>query len=81
MNQDRSRMLIEGRAYVRLIEAADVLLAGEGDDAERTLLHKMRQTYTSKLRELIGKLPPEATAEILAASDKIIGPVGDVSRN
>ncbi len=59
MNQDRSRLIIDGRAYVRLIEAADVLLAGARNDAERALLHKMRQTYTRKLHELIGQLPPK----------------------
>jgi len=81
MNQNRSQVIAQGRAYVRLIEAADVLLAGEMEEAEDTLLHQVRQIFTGKLRELVATLPPEITAEILAASEKIKGPTKGFSPN
>jgi hypothetical protein len=41
----------------------------------------VRRLYRKRLRELIAVVPADAGAEILAASDNIKGPVGDVSLN
>ena len=70
-----------GRAYVRLIEAVDVLLAGEAGGQEAALLHQVRRLATARLRALVAELPPEMAAQILAASDKLAAPVSDVSKN
>jgi hypothetical protein len=45
MDKDRSEteVIRQGRAYVRLIEAADVLLADDLDEAERVLLEQVRR--------------------------------------
>lgn len=81
MSDDRAQVIARGRAYVRLIEAADMLLTEEIEEAERTLLRRVRRTYTHKLRELVAELPPEVTAEILAASERIGGSIQSFSKN
>ena len=73
--------ITQGRAYVRLIEAADVLLAGDLDEAERVLLEQVCQAYKSKLRALVGSQPPAVTAQILASSENIKGPAGEFGMN
>ena len=73
--------IVQGRAYVRLIEAADVLLAGDLDKAERVLLEQVRQASKQKLRALIGSLPPALTAQILAISENIKAPTGEFGQN
>jgi hypothetical protein len=67
------RVITSGRAYVRLIEAADALL-GYCPAWTEALLSR-------RLRGLVRALPPEMGAEILAASEKIEGPVQGVGRN
>ena len=67
---------------VRLIESIDVLLANSGSWRESVLLRMTRGLYRHRLRGFVGALPPEWSAEILAASDRVGGgPVQDPSRN
>ena len=77
MNDQISR----GRAYVVLIEAAEVLLAGDLDEAKPVLLEQVRQVYKDKLRALVGSQPPAVTAQILVASENINRPAREFGRN
>jgi hypothetical protein len=45
------------------------------------LLRLVRALYRHRLRGLVAALPPEMRAEILAASEKIEGPVQEFGRN
>jgi len=74
-------VIAPGRAYVRLVEAANFLLKRDPPEVERALLLQLRSLYTRKLREIVGEFPPEITAEILIASDKIFGVVRESSQN
>jgi hypothetical protein len=69
-----------GRAMVKLLEGVDYLYP-ESRRVERLTLKIVRCLYRKRLRELIALMPPDAGAEILAASENITGPVGDVSLN
>ena len=80
-NEIHDKVITQGRAYVRLIEATDLLLTGHVARTERLLLRLVHSLYTHRLRGLVGELPPEITAEILAISEKIKGPVGEITRN
>ena len=79
--QLRGRMIVQGRAMVRLVESIDVLLENSGSRRETWLLKATRGLYRSRLRQLVATLPTDMSAEILAASDGINGPIGDVSVN
>ena len=48
---------------------------------EQLLLRLVRALYTRRLRGLVAILPPELTAEILAASEKTSGVVTGFSPN
>ena len=65
--------------------AVQRVLAGDrwisGPLVERLTLKLVRWLYRKRLRELIALVPADAGAEILAASENIKGPVGDVSLN
>lgn len=74
-------LISQGRAYVRLIEAAGLLLDGELDDAERVLLEQVRRVYTAKLRALVVAQPPAVTAQVLAASERINAPAQEFLKN
>ena len=65
------RVIVTGRAY----EAADVLLSQNPALTERVLLRLVRALYSHRLRDLVAVLPGDITGEILAASDKMTGPV------
>ena len=69
-----------GRAMVKLLEGADYLYP-ESRRVARLTLKIVRRLYRKRLRELIALVPADAGAEILAASENIKGPVGDVSLN
>ena len=51
------RVIVTGRAYVRMIEAADVLLDHRPAWTERLLLQLVRAVYTRRLRGLVAALP------------------------
>ncbi len=81
MTHDRQVTVAQGRACVRLIEAAEALLAGEFEPESRYTLQQARQACVAQLRSLVADLPPHVTAQILVASERLIGPAGDVSKN
>jgi hypothetical protein len=85
LNTSPQRVITAGRACVRLIEAADALLDNRPARTEALLSRRLRglvrALYRRRLRGLIGALPAEMGAEILAASEKIEGPVQEVGRN
>ncbi len=71
-----------GRAYVRLIEATDIILLGcQPFWTERMVLQFVRMLFTRRLRKLVVLLPPEGVAEILTASDRIQMLIGDPASN
>jgi len=70
-----------GRACVRIIEAADLLLGRDPAWTERLLLRLVRTLYTHRLRGLVLALPADITSEILAASEQTLGPVRGFSNN
>jgi hypothetical protein len=78
--QITSNMITTGRAYVRLVEAADVLLDRQPVWTERLLLRFVRALYSHRLRELVAVLPSDIMGEILAASEKM-GLVRGASQN
>ncbi len=77
----KENMITTGRAYVRLVEASDLLLDRQPVWTERLLLRFVRTLYSHRLRELVGVLPSDIMGEILAASEKITGPVRGPSQN
>lgn len=73
--------IVNGRAYVRLIEATDVLLKSTLTAHDRHAMERAQKVAKTNLRELVANLPPELTAQILIASEAIVGPVGDALQN
>ena len=78
---DHDHLIRLGRAYVRLVEAAAVLIDYQDDEREHLRLVTLRLRYQRALRELLAKVPADVAAEILAASEKVHGPVKDVGQN
>lgn len=78
---DYSAIIRLGRAHVRLIEAAQLLLEHAVSAHERRRLERLLAHYQPVLRELLEELPPHVSAQILAASDKMLGTVQDVGMN
>ncbi len=78
--QRRSNVITYGRAMVKIVEGADHLYS-DSRRLERLTLKVVRWLYRRRLRELIGLVPADIGAEILAASDNIAGPIGDVNLN
>ena len=70
-----------GKALVRILEVCDILLEKNPVWTEQLLLRLVRAFYTRRLRGLVAILPPELTAEILAASEKMSGVVTGFSHN
>ena len=81
MSTSQQCIITAGRACVRLIEAADALLGYRPAWTEALLLRLVRALYRHRLRSLVAALPPEVSAEILAASEKIEGLVQEFGRN
>jgi len=78
---DRAATIRAGRAYVRLIEAAEVIIELEEHDESREELQRVQRRYREGLRQLVAVLPADVTAQIMAASEKTLGTVQDVGRN
>ncbi len=78
---DYSVSIRVGRAYVRLIEAAAVLIEWEEDEPARRSLVVMRRRSLEALRKFVALLPPHIVAEIMAASEKVHGTARNVSLN
>jgi hypothetical protein len=69
------------RAYVRLIEAAQVIIGYSGLNKERDQLRQLVKDYQAALRQLLATVPADVSAQILAASEKVLGPVRDGGLN
>ena len=80
VEQHRSNVITYGRSLVKILEGADQLYP-DSRRLERLTLRVVRWLYRRRLRELIAAVPADIGAEILAASDNITGPVGDVNLN
>ena len=78
--QRRSNVITYGRSMVKIIEGADQLYP-DSRRLERLTLKVVRWLYRRRLRELIAAVPADIGAEILAASENIAGPIGDVNLN
>ena len=78
---DYSATIRAGRAYVRLIEAAGVLAEWEDDDRSRHKWQRVRRSAQAGLRKLVELLPANVTAEIMLASEKVLGTARDVGLN
>ncbi len=78
--QRRANVITYGRSLVKILEGADQLYP-DSRRLERLILKVVRWLYRRRLRELIAAVPADIGAEILAASECITGPVGDVSLN
>jgi hypothetical protein len=76
-----AEIIRRGRAAVRLIEAAEVLLQATADKYERVIFAEARDLAREKLRQLVAELEPAISAQIFAASENILGPVGDAGLN
>ena len=78
---EKMALVVRGRAMVRMIEAADVLLVGATTPNERVTYGLARDLVRQALRELVRDVEPAITAQILVASDKRLGTVKDVMLN
>jgi len=78
--QRRSNVITYGRSLVKILEGADQLYP-ESRRLERLTLKVVRWLYRRRLRELIGAVSADIGAEILAASENITGPIGEVNLN
>ena len=78
--QRRSNVIAYGRATVKILEGADHLYL-DSRRLECLTLKVVRWLYRRRLRELIGAVSADIGAEILAASENITGPIGDVNLN
>ncbi len=76
----RSNVITYGRSLVKIVEGADQLYP-DSRRLERLTLKVVRWLYRRRLRELIAAVPADIGAEILAASENITGPVGDLNLN
>jgi hypothetical protein len=76
-----SPVIITGRAYVRLIEAAQLIHALTDEANERRRLERLIHHYQTALHELLEIVKPHVAAQILAASEQGVGTVQDVGLN
>ena len=70
-----------GKVLVRILKACDILLEQNPVWTEQFFLRQVRALYTHRLRGLVATWPPELTAEILAANEKMSGVVTGFSPN
>jgi len=59
----RENVITTGRAYVQLVESADVLLDRNPVWTERALLRLVRALHSHRLRGLVAVLPADITGE------------------
>ncbi len=65
---------------MRIVEAADILLSFEPVWTER-LLRMVRALYRHRVRDMVANAPAEMTADVLAASEEMTGPVRGFTQN
>ena len=78
---EKMALIVRGRALVRLIEAGKVLLTFHQETAERVIYGMAVETAQTQLRQMVGELDPAVSAQIIIASEKALGPAGDVTVN
>ena len=66
---------------MRVVEAAEVILTRNPPLVERVVLRLALKICHFQLRRMVAALPAEITAEILAGSDKMTGPVRGFTQN
>jgi hypothetical protein len=64
-----------------VIEAGKVLLAYKLSSHERVTCGLAVEAAQAQLRQLVGEVDPAMSAQIIAASETVLGPVGDVTVN
>jgi hypothetical protein len=68
-------------AWVLRVAWIDHTMAAWARSTDKLVLKIARWLYRKRLRELIARVPADIGVEILAASDNITGPGGDVNLN
>lgn len=81
MDEETQTAIQLGRACVRLIESAKVLEAASAEFDARVRYGMAREAAQAQLRILVRDLPADVTAQILVASEKALGPAGDLGLN
>jgi hypothetical protein len=74
-------IISQGRAYIRLMESAAVLLAGDLGEQEKVIVCQALRLAAERLQALMAEEPPAVIAEILVASDRTMVPVERYSLN
>jgi len=70
-----------GRAYIRIIEAIDIILVSGGQGPDHSIMLAFRQLVKRRLTRLVGELDGSAVAKILSASEQVWSVVNDVTLN
>lgn len=78
---EKMALVVRGRALVRVIEAARVLLTGATTFNERVTYGMARDLAVEALRALLSEVPADLGGQILVASEGALGPVGNVGIN
>ena len=78
---EKMALIVRGRALVRLIEAGKVLLVYHLEPDERVRFGLAVEAAQAQLRQLVGEVDPAISAEIIVASEKVLGTVKDVGLN
>jgi hypothetical protein len=78
---DKEGLIVRGRALVRLIEAGKVLLTFHQDADERVRYGLAVEAAQAQLRQMVAEVDSAMAAPIIAASETVLGPVGDVTVN
>lgn len=82
MGVEMDDVITQGRACVRLVEAAEALLIGAGlSVVEAKVVRRARDLARTRLRQMLADLPATTTAQILMASDRHLGPSREVNLN
>lgn len=74
-------LVVRGRALVRLIEAGKVLLAYHPTADERVRFALAVEAAQVQLRQMVGEIDPATSAQIIAASETVLGTIGDITVN
>jgi hypothetical protein len=76
-----SVLIARGRACIRMMEAAEVLLESNKDINEIETFREARDLARWRLREIVAHQDQAIVAAIMVASDKHLGTVGDILLN
>ena len=81
MVEIRQSIVAHAQAVMRVVEMADVSLYHDLSWAEQFTLRMVQAHYLNRMLGLLALMPPEMTAKILAASEKMSGVVIGFSQN